>query len=190
VTNATPNDPVQRSCVDNGGTVGGTCTSRRNMLDFNGIDVDKQGRVLVSYTDGCTNDCETNPNVDVTGCGRSELASSTSTPTCTPARLSALVRQTCGKGLFAAHDPGFSDAPNCGTSTAGTSSGGGGGNGVGGNGVAGAGASNPSTGAGAGTTPNTSRASESQPVAVLSGALALFISVLLITGQLRRKRSS
>ncbi len=51
VTNATPNDPVQRGCVDNGGTVGGTCSagsqgdgSQRNMLDFNGIDVDKHGR--------------------------------------------------------------------------------------------------------------------------------------------------
>jgi hypothetical protein len=187
VTNATPNDPVQRSCVDNGGTVGGTCTSRRNMLDFNGIDVDKQGRVLVSYTDGCTNDCETNPNVDVSGCGRSELASSTSTPTCTPARLSALVRQTCGKGLFAAFDPGFSDAPNCGTSTAGTSSGGGGGNGVGGNGVAGAGAANPSSGAGAGS-PNTSRASGSTPVGALAAALALLIAIRLAAGQLRRKR--
>ncbi len=188
VTNATPNDPVQRSCVDNGGTVGGTCTSRRNMLDFNGIDVDKQGRVLVSYTDGCTNDCETNPKVDVSGCGRSELASSTSTPTCTPARLSALVRQTCGRGLFAAYDPGFNDASNCGASTAGTSSGGG--TLSNGGAVNGAGTSNqPATG-GDGSTPNTSRAFEPQPLGVVSIGVGLLIAGAAIVTRRRGKRAA
>jgi hypothetical protein len=189
VTNATPNDPVQRSCVDNGGTVGGTCTSRRNMLDFNGIDVDKQGRVIVAYTDGCTNDCETNPNVDISGCGRSEGASSTSTPTCTPARLSALVRQTCGRGLFAAYDPGFNGASNCGATTLGTSSGGGS---VPDNGgaVNGAGTSNqPAAGAG-GSTPNTSRAHEVQPLGVVSIGLGLLLAGAAIVTRRRGKRSA
>jgi hypothetical protein len=189
VTNATPNDPVQRSCVDNGGTVGGTCTSRRNMLDFNGIDVDKQGKVIVAYTDGCTNDCETNPNVDISGCGRSEGASSTSTPTCTPARLSALVRQTCGRGLFAAYDPGFNDASNCGASTLGTSSGGGtvGASGAG-QGVNGAGTSNQPASGGGAATPNTSRAFEPQPLGIATSAAGLLILAMLFVGG-RRKRS-
>ena len=44
--NATPGDPVQRGgiCED------GAC---RNLLDFFGMAVDKQGRVLVGYDDGC-----------------------------------------------------------------------------------------------------------------------------------------
>jgi hypothetical protein len=44
--NATPGDPVQR---------GGICTDGacRNLLDFFGITIDKQGRVLVGYDDGC-----------------------------------------------------------------------------------------------------------------------------------------
>jgi hypothetical protein len=54
VVNATPNDPVQRGCIDNGGVTGSTYAGCRNMLDFNDITVDKQGRVHVAYTDGCT----------------------------------------------------------------------------------------------------------------------------------------
>jgi hypothetical protein len=44
--NATPGDPIQRGgiCED------GAC---RNLLDFFGMAVDKQGRVLVGYDDGC-----------------------------------------------------------------------------------------------------------------------------------------
>src|SRR5690349_18038746 len=50
--NATPNDPVQRGvvCTQGTGCPGGT----RNLLDFNDITVDKQGRVLAAYADGCT----------------------------------------------------------------------------------------------------------------------------------------
>lgn len=72
---------------------------------------------MAAGTDGCTNDCETNPKIDVSGCGRSEGASSTSTPTCIAGRLSALVHQSCGRGLFAAYDPGFNDDPRCGATT-------------------------------------------------------------------------
>lgn len=44
--NATPGDPVQR---------GGICDSGacRNLLDFFGAEIDKEGRVLVGYDDGC-----------------------------------------------------------------------------------------------------------------------------------------
>ncbi|GAC1576740.1 MAG: hypothetical protein NVS3B24_06910 [Candidatus Dormibacteria bacterium] len=106
---ATPTVPVQR---------GGVCGSGpcRNMLDFNDITVDRDGRVLVSYTHGCTAVCITaklpaSAGCDTSGAGTySENASVLSTPTCSYGRLSALVRQTCGKGLFANHDPGFDNS--------------------------------------------------------------------------------
>jgi len=53
----TPSDPVQRGSICTAGTtcMGGT----RNLLDFNDITVDKDGRVLVGYADGCTGACTT-----------------------------------------------------------------------------------------------------------------------------------
>ena len=127
--NATPHDPVQRGCVWNGGLV----NACRNMLDFNDISIDKQGRVYVAYTDGCTKtadyDCDGTPGIkgwnDITdgdpigGCQPSEFQPPmTSTSSCTFARVSAVVRQTCGRGLIAAYDPGFNESPNCGATTA------------------------------------------------------------------------
>ncbi len=50
ISDATPNDPIQR----NGIHLGGGSPPHRNLLDFFGIDIDKQGRVLVGYDDGCT----------------------------------------------------------------------------------------------------------------------------------------
>jgi len=63
---ATPNDPVQRGCVDLQGTsnknvADARLCDQRNLLDFNDITLDKQGRVLVAYTDGCVGDCVDNP---------------------------------------------------------------------------------------------------------------------------------
>ena len=121
--NATPNDPVQRGCVWNGGLV----NACRNMLDFNDIGVDKQGHVYVAYTDGCTTgggySCDTIKAIagwnngysgnTTNGCGPSESAGVLSTSTCTFARLSAVVRQVCGRGLVAAYDPGFNEASSC-----------------------------------------------------------------------------
>jgi hypothetical protein len=131
VVNATPSDPVQRGCVDNGGATGGAYGGCRNMLDFNEITVDSKGRVYVAYTDGCTTDpshtysCDnnmaiTNPTVsdgcDTSGTGAgvySENANEYSTATCTYGRQSALVRQVCGQGLFATSDPGIFEGPSC-----------------------------------------------------------------------------
>ena len=58
----TPHDPVQRGCVDLQGTSNKTVLdnnicSQRNLLDFNDITVDSQGRVLVAYADGCIDTC-------------------------------------------------------------------------------------------------------------------------------------
>ena len=46
---ATPKDPVQRGCIWNGGG-GNPC---RNLLDFNAMTIDKTGRVMVGFADGC-----------------------------------------------------------------------------------------------------------------------------------------
>lgn len=51
---ATPNDPVQRGAVCTQGT---TCSTGRNLLDFNDIAIDDEGRVLVAYSDGCIGAC-------------------------------------------------------------------------------------------------------------------------------------
>jgi hypothetical protein len=148
--NATPHNPVQRGCVWNGGLV----NACRNMLDFNDIGIDKQGRVYVAYTDGCTTtdqySCDTTPGIhgwnngysgDVTGCTPSELDTTfTSTSTCSFARVSAVARQICGRGLVAAYDPGASDSPSCASTASsggGTVSGGGSSSGGGGGGTQG-----------------------------------------------------
>ena len=63
----TPKDPVQRGCVDLQGTSNKTVTDgnicdQRNLLDFNDITMDDQGRVYVAYTDGSVGSCLSNRN--------------------------------------------------------------------------------------------------------------------------------
>lgn len=89
----TPNDPMQRGCI----WLGGGANICRNMLDFMGIDVDKRGRVLIAYNDGCA------------GAECSQAAPTATGDSYTS--IAALARQTGGKGLFAAHDALFPDAP-------------------------------------------------------------------------------
>ena len=81
-TVATPGDPVQRGCIWNGGG-DNPC---RNLLDFNDITLDKVGRVLVGYADGCTGACVADPAQN----NRDALAT--------------IARQRSGKGLFRAFD--------------------------------------------------------------------------------------
>ena len=56
-------DPVQRGsiCLNSGDCrdIGG---SNRNLLDFNDLHIDREGRVYVAFADGCTGDCATNSN--------------------------------------------------------------------------------------------------------------------------------
>jgi hypothetical protein len=61
---ATPVDPVQRGCISLQGTSNKNVAdtrlcNQRNLLDFNDITVDKHGRVLVAYSDGCVKACVT-----------------------------------------------------------------------------------------------------------------------------------
>jgi hypothetical protein len=84
---ATPNDPIQRGCI----WLGGGANICRNMLDFMGVDVDKRGRVLVGYNDGCAGaECAQAPDTAV---GNSYTA------------IAAIARQTGGRRLFAQFDP-------------------------------------------------------------------------------------
>jgi hypothetical protein len=79
---ATPNDPVQKGSICSAGT---TCGQDRNLLDFNDITTDAQGRVLVAYADGCTNACATGgpQNFDA---------------------LATISRQAAGNTLYGAYD--------------------------------------------------------------------------------------
>ena len=86
---ATPSDPVQRSCIWNQGG-SNPC---RNLLDFNDITVDKFGRVLVAFADGCTGTCVTDPSQNATN-----------GPATAQDALATIARQVGGKGLFAAFD--------------------------------------------------------------------------------------
>jgi hypothetical protein len=94
--NATPNDPVQRGVVCTNGT---TCPDgTRNLLDFNDVTVDKEGRVLAAVADGCvTADCIR--GVDRNNDGRLDSNDNDGTDKAT------IIRQTGGKRLFSAFDP-------------------------------------------------------------------------------------
>jgi Bacterial Ig-like domain/BNR/Asp-box repeat len=105
--NATPSDPVQRGCIWNGGG----SNACRNLLDFNDASVDKPGRVLAAYTDGCANiDFSYHTLVGgVEGAqhGPSQCDSdATAYKDTDKVSLDGLVRQACGAGLFAAN-PAF-----------------------------------------------------------------------------------
>jgi hypothetical protein len=100
--NATPNDPVQRGVVCTNGT---TCPAgTRNLLDFNDLTVDKQGRVLAGFADGCvTGECIR--GVDRNGDGRIDSNDNDG------AKKATIIRQTGGKRLFSAFDPPANATP-------------------------------------------------------------------------------
>lgn len=77
----TPNDPVQIGSIC---AKGPTCGPDRNLLDFNDLKMDYEGRIVGAYADGCVG-CTS------AGTSRSDLA--------------AIVRQSGGKRLLAQFDP-------------------------------------------------------------------------------------
>ncbi|HEY0069259.1 MAG TPA: S-layer homology domain-containing protein [Chloroflexia bacterium] len=91
-TDATPLDPVQRRNICGGGDC-------RNLLDFFDAVVDKEGRVLVGYADGCVGPCVENPNPpdDSPGFRVREVA---------------IARQSGGRRLFAEYDPANPNLPD------------------------------------------------------------------------------
>ncbi len=84
-TNVTPGDPIQR-----GGICGsGTC---RNLLDFFDATIDREGRVVVGYEDGCTGPCvQSAPN--------------------TFSSKGVIARQSGGRRMFAQYDPAVPGVP-------------------------------------------------------------------------------
>src|SRR5712691_2254054 len=86
---ATPSDPVQRGCIWNQGG-SNPC---RNLLDFNDITIDKTGRVLVGYADGCTGSCVTE-----------QTENASTGPASAQDALATIARQVGGRGLFKAFD--------------------------------------------------------------------------------------
>jgi hypothetical protein len=80
LVNATPLDPVQGY-----GGVGPSGTNR-NLLDFNDLQIDDEGRLLFAFADGCVGPCVTDP------------ASNTFED------KAVIVRQTGGRTLFSAFD--------------------------------------------------------------------------------------
>jgi hypothetical protein len=93
--NATPADPVQGTggiCL-----AGTTCIENRNLLDFNEITLDNQGRVLFAFDDGCTDDCLLPPYTPSQVCLGSVCLNGTAKTT--------LLRQSSGRTLYAAFDP-------------------------------------------------------------------------------------
>src|SRR3954468_24842163 len=89
---ATPTDPVQRGCI----WLQGGSSKCRNLLDFNDITMDKQGRVLVAYADGCTDACVNATNYNYANADRPDLG--------------VIARQESGLGLLSKYDPALSTA--------------------------------------------------------------------------------
>lgn len=92
--NATPNDPVQGAgglCL--AGTL--SCGANRNLLDFNEITIDSQGRVAYGFDDGCV----TQTCVGGGGAQNDYVA------------FQRIARQTGGKSLYAKYDPVEPAAP-------------------------------------------------------------------------------
>jgi PKD domain len=94
LVNATGNDPVQIGSLCTGGTL---CGNDRNLLDFNDIQIDSEGRVLAGYADGCV----------APGCSEA-TANSPPDPTdgytASRSALSSILRQSGGPRLLAAYD--------------------------------------------------------------------------------------
>jgi hypothetical protein len=86
LVDATPNDPVQVGSICIAGT---TCGADRNLLDFNDLTIDAQGRLAGAFADGCVKgSCDaSSPN------------------TASRSALGTVLRQSGGKRMFAAFDP-------------------------------------------------------------------------------------
>ena len=114
-TDLTPNDPVQRGCIWWGSAIaadGPACGSnKRNLLDFIDIQVDKVGRVLVGWADGCVNRCVTeghSRNSNLTFEAREErdadLTEQEFAELYSQEDIGVITRQSCGRGLFEEFD--------------------------------------------------------------------------------------
>jgi hypothetical protein len=86
--NITPGDPIQRGGICGGGTC-------RNLLDFYDATIDKEGRILIGYDDGCITATCINGDPSITeGGGKNDYTSK-----------AAIARQSGGRRMFSAFDP-------------------------------------------------------------------------------------
>lgn len=95
-TDATPTLPMQRSGI----LRGGSADIWRNLLDFFDVTIDKDGRALVGYVNGCAGgNCAQAP---IAADGTSIAHGNTYSPTAT------IARQSSGRRMLAAGDPASS----------------------------------------------------------------------------------
>ncbi|MGH8101000.1 MAG: hypothetical protein ACREIW_06865, partial [Chthoniobacterales bacterium] len=91
LVDATNGDPVQVGSICTAGT---TCGADRNLLDFNDIQIDSEGRVLAAYADGCVA-----PN-----CTAQTAAAHDPPYNESRSALSSVLRQSGGPRLLSAYD--------------------------------------------------------------------------------------
>ena len=102
--NATGADPVQRGNICDAGINCPSSPDTRNLLDFNDVQIDARGRILVAYADGCvTPACIS--GADRNGDGFINALDNDA------ADKASIARQSGGLGLFAAYDPPAVGAP-------------------------------------------------------------------------------
>ncbi|MFA5942998.1 MAG: hypothetical protein WC876_00865, partial [Candidatus Thermoplasmatota archaeon] len=87
-------DPVQIGAIWNGGG-GQDC---RNLLDFNDMDMDSQGRLHIALADGCTKQCAASYFAWANGTGEPPKGEDSRDS------WGVILRQATGKGLFAQYD--------------------------------------------------------------------------------------
>jgi hypothetical protein len=87
-------DPVQVGAIWNGGG-GDPC---RNLLDFNDMDMDSQGRLHIALADGCTEQCADDYFAWANGTGPAPQGEDSRDS------WGVILRQATGRGLFAQYD--------------------------------------------------------------------------------------
>jgi len=101
-SDATPDNPIQRGCIELNANrcprTRGT-NDQRNLLDFNDLTIDREGRILASYTDGCQPET-------ATPAGHGTCLTDATRLSGLPTEIEgpAIARQNCGVGLYAAFD--------------------------------------------------------------------------------------
>jgi len=100
-TDATPNAPVQRGCIEFTASCPSTrgTDDQRNLLDFNDLTIDREGRILYAYTDGCQQD--PTPAAGHGSCATDATRLSGLNP---EIEGPAILRQNCGLGLYKTYD--------------------------------------------------------------------------------------
>ena len=120
----TPTTPLQRGCISLQGTSNKTVADskickQRNLLDFNDITLDKQGRVLAAYSVGCDAACQGKPTSGSAGSVDMVMRETSGTTLLTAADIAANARGNTPAGpAVTGGTPNTSAAPPAGTSAA------------------------------------------------------------------------